>query len=241
MTHSLQKNAFALSFFLSALLLSFIAFCPFTTAALDTSAAENIAETVEKAKENLPTDPQQIREEYLAREWSKFIAQAPVIGSVHTYFLTHPLLFQILFAHPYEFSLTFFGIFILWLFFAIAATHIAAATTLIPRGGNTSIGICFAILLAQITFISLLVTTALKLVYSNEYWWVRLLIALLLFVLLVLAYHGSSIISKFLKQRHEANEKAQLKQQVAESRAFMRGVKEGQELTRGVKKDRIPV
>lgn len=236
MMHPFQHSSSSCTFLLITLFLSFIAFSSFTTAALDTSAAEGITETVEKAKENLPTDPQQLREEYLAREWSKVIAQAPVIGSVHTYFLAHPLLFQILFAYPYEFSLTSFGIFILWLFFAIAAARIAAATALIPRGGNTFVGICFAVLLAQLAFINLIVTAALKLVLSNEYWWMRLLLYLLLFVLLVLTYYGGSLIAKFLKQRKAATEKAQLKQQAAESRAFMRGVKEGQELVKGIKK-----
>lgn len=203
-----------------------------TASALDTSAAENIAQNVEAARDKLPTNPDDIKNSYLTQEWSAFIAKTPLLGSLHTFLLQQTLFFRIVFNAPYAFSLTFLGIFILWCFVAYHAGKVSAASGFIPRGGNRVLGIGVSVLFARLSFYNVLVSASLNLLRSNEYWAARIVLGIVIVGMLVLAWYGSSFFEAYLKQRKKAAQEAALQQNVAESAAFLKGVREGQAAAR---------
>lgn len=216
----------------------FLAVIASASSALDASAAEGIAQNVETARDRLPTNPDDIKNTYLTQEWSAFIAKTPVLGTLHAVLLKQTIFFKIVFNTSYEFSLTFLGIFILWCFVAYHAAKIVAASGVIPRGGTVVIGLAAAVLFAQISLYNILVSAALQLVRSNDYWAARIVIGIVLLGLLALAWYGSTFFERYLKQCKAAAQQAALKQNVAESAAFLKGVREGQ-AARGNKARRL--
>lgn len=202
------------------------------SSALDASEIENAAsgaaEKVETVRGKIPTSADDVRNDYLTKEWSAVIAATPFIGPVHSFFLQQTLFFKLVFNTPYEFSLTFFCIVLLWLFVAYHAAKASAASGFIPRGGNIALGLCVTLLLAQLSLYNSLASASLSLLRSPENWVARIVISILLISLFVLAWYGSSFFEAYLKKRKKAAQEAKLQQNVAESSALLKGIREGQ-------------
>src|SRR3989344_1302950 len=78
-----------------------------------------------------PEDIEQLRQNFLKQQWTEIISKNKVLGPLHNFFVNNTIIFQILFAHTYELSLTLFGIIILWFFFMTKATKIIDSTGLV--------------------------------------------------------------------------------------------------------------
>src|SRR3989344_5498379 len=66
--------------------------------------------------DDLPRDSEQIKDQYLTQEWSKFIENNKVLGPVHKSFIAYPLPFIIIFGEPYNLSIIFIVVVFLWIF-----------------------------------------------------------------------------------------------------------------------------
>src|SRR5256885_948076 len=97
--------------------------------------------------QNLPSDPDELREKYLNQEWSALIKNSTIIGPMHSFFLSIPLPFIILFGQPYSFSARFFLLAIIWLYVMAIAADILASSGLLKRAASIPIGIGIAIIL----------------------------------------------------------------------------------------------
>ena len=139
--------------------------------------------------------------------------------------------FKIAFAEPYSFSLVFFMILVLWVLAAINATKLTKAIGIINPNLCWIAGILIAVIIAQTKLYSFITNSILAIVFSNDAWWVRMIIWTVVAGILVLVnYFGGAIstsLKEWLKKRKEDQEKAKLKQKVETVEAFVKGVEEG--------------
>src|SRR3989344_2055704 len=148
-----------------------------------------------------PEDIEQLRQNFLKQQWTEIISKNKVLGPLHNFFVNNTIIFQILFAHPYELSLTLFGIIILWFFFMTKATKIIDSTGLVKGGVSVAIGAAFAIILAQTRLLKTIVTFTLDVMFKQSSWWFRIIIAIIAFGFLALAHVVLGLISQNLKAK----------------------------------------
>jgi len=180
--------------------------------------------------ENIPKSPEEIKELYLRQEWSNFIAKIPIIGSIHNFFLTHPLPFKILFAYPYEISLTFFLIFILWIFLVAGAADIINASGFTKNPISFLIGLAFSVILSQIGALKGIVLFTLNIIYAKETWWIRLILWLTFFVMLVVIFYFEKILGQQIRKGIKARKERELKEEEEEHEEYIKGAEEGRKI-----------
>src|SRR3989344_6830208 len=115
-------------------------------------AREVLAREFNVSLDKIPTNQKDLERFYLQHEWSKTISQNRVLGPVHNFLLKVPIVSRALFAYPYEFSMTFLLILILWVFIWYHASKIVEGTGFVKGGIAVIIGALVAIILAQIRF-----------------------------------------------------------------------------------------
>lgn len=178
-----------------------------------------------------PSNPgekiEDIRNRYLTQEWSKIIAEKPVIGAIHTFFLAHPLPFKILFNYPYTFSPTFLLIVVLWIYFIFIVKDIMSFTAYDDKIGWI-VGILSPIFLAHIGFLNIVSSFFVDLVISKDKWWIRWIIGILLTIGMVILYKLEGVISKAIAHAREQDRMYELQAKVAKSDEFRKGFQQGQ-------------
>ena len=174
--------------------------------------------------EEIPTDPEQIKNQYLKQEWTKIIANNSVLGPIHRKLTKASPIFTILFAHPYEISLTFLSIIILWLFVAIRSSEIIKSWGIIKSGFSYLTGLILTIILSQIRVIELIATSVLNLIFAPENWWLRLIIGIISLGVLAAIYVLSRMLSQYLKQQKKAKTEEQTEQKLKELKGITKGI-----------------
>jgi uncharacterized membrane protein len=176
----------------------------------------------------------QNKSEYLKQEWMNIVSKHKVIGPVHNFFVAHPLLFQILFAHPYEISVTFLFILILWVFVLVTTADVLGKSGILKGLLPFAIGIGAAIILAQVRAIQALSNFFVNLVFAKDAWWIRLIVWLLIMLTLVIFYYIGRITAAKMKKSREEKEKKATEEKAEQTEkkltALEKGMKEGTEL-----------
>jgi len=187
-------------------------------------------ETIEK----IPKTPEEIRNAYLQQEWGKIITGLPLIGPIHNLSVNNPMPFKIAFAEPYSFSLVFFMILVLWILVAIIATKFAKATGFIDQKLCWIAGILFAIIIAQTKLYSFITKSVLAIIFSNEAWWIRVIIwVVVIGVLVIIHYFGralSTSLKKYMEKRKQEKRMSVVEQKAKRAEAFVKGAEEGRKL-----------
>lgn len=191
---------------------------------------ENTKSKVDSGIEKIADTPENIKNKFLTKAWGEMIAKNRIIGPIHKIFSQYPLPFIILFAHPYEISLTFFCIFFLWLFIAIAVSKQIKATEAFGAAGAFFLSVIVAIIVAQTGLIKLIVVSLLSLIFSKELWWARLLISAIIIALILALGYINGLIAKNLKVAREKRKKEAEEEKVEKMDNFIKGVEEGQKL-----------
>jgi len=183
------------------------------------------------SSEKIPTsqeDIEKLRQGFLQKEWTELISKNKVIGPVHNFFSNEKtqIVLKIIFAHPYEISLTFFLILILWLLILIQSTKIVKSSEIIKKELAFPIGIAIAIIFAQLKIIKLIVTFSLDLAFKQENWWIRVIIIIFFLAFVALAYALSGILAQHFKKQKEAKTKKETEQELSNMKRFSTGIKE---------------
>jgi len=236
-----MKKSYLKLIFASLLILSLaFSILPFikTVSAADVPSPEGVISQQTGVDVNqIPATPEQIKEEitnyYLKQEWGKIITNKPIIGPIHNFLTAHPLPFQILFAEPYTLSPTLLIVIVLWLFFALKSAKIIESSGIINKNFAIPIGFGIAIILAQIHLLRLIVNSTYLLIFSREAWWERLILIFVALGLFGTLYYLSDYFSKYLEEAKKAKELGEMKKGIKESKAFIKGVEEGEELFEG--------
>ena len=219
------KFKFALLIISTLLITSlFVFYSNNASAALSTTNLEDTTNTLNENLQNIPKTPQEIRDRYLRQEWNNIISKMTFIGPIHNFFIANPVIFNLLLREPYSFSLTFFSIFILWLCIAIWMKNIFKPIFK-QKWMAWLIGFAIAIALAWVTAIKTIVFAVFTVIFAEDAWWIRLILWLALLVAMILVFFVDHMIAQNIKKSKEAKEKAEMKQNIAENKAFVKGAK----------------
>jgi len=210
----------------------------YNVSAVDSAVTDAIGVNPESL-DNIPRTQEEAGDKasnYLRQEWNKLLTNNKLIGPIHNWSIGHPLFFQILFNEPYSFSLVFIWIVILWIFLAFNVSKVISSSFDSGPFLGISFGVGASIVLAQIGVIGGIVKFALKFIYAQEAWWMRLILGLVCLFFLVLFYFLNIYLKDWIKELKEERKKKDIEYGVKESRKFIEGVKEGQELSKEIRK-----
>ncbi len=189
--------------------------------------------------ENIPQNQDELKEEikkrYLEKEWSNIISNITIIGPMHNFLLKSKNIFIVPFGEPYSFTPTFILIAVLWLYFFLLMYDIIKGSKIVQKTPAFLISLGAAVIIAQTGLIKNLVTGALTLIYSKEAWWLRIIILILLFGGLYLVYFIEKKIGRTIRKEKEKQKIGEIKKETEESKSFIKGVKEAQNITKKYK------
>ncbi|MBU0466908.1 MAG: hypothetical protein KJ718_00445 [Nanoarchaeota archaeon] len=174
--------------------------------------------------DKIPTDPEKIKQLYLQTQWTEFIAKSRVLGPAHAFLTKISIAFQILFAHPYEISLTLFAIIVLWFIFGTQASKIIEAKTKIKGAYAFIIGLLIAIILAQARVIKVIATFLLDLIFKPSNWWMRIIVIIIVLAVVAIEIKESQILAKRLKENKIKKTQEEAEQQLKEVKGLTKGV-----------------
>jgi len=178
------------------------------------------------SKDKIPTDPEDIRQLYLKLRWTEVIENNKIIGPINKFFTKIQIVFEILIAHKYEMSLTFFLIFILWFLIAFQASKMIESYGRVKGWKALAMGLVIAAILAQIRIIKIVATTILDLIFKQENWWIRLIIGIVAFGVVAAVYVLSRMVGQRLKKKHKQRVEEESEQKLKEVKGFVSGVEE---------------
>ena len=171
---------------------------------------------------------------YLAEQWGLLIGKSAFIGPIHNFLSSNQLLFKIFFNYPYELSFAFFFVLVLWFTFVFKMTKIVKSMdlVLIKKSFTLPFVLILTIILAQLHVFNLIVRGIVNLMFLSDAWWVRIIVFVLICTVIVALSIFSNYLSKYFKTQAELKKQQELEQTSEEFKAFEKGVKEGQELTK---------
>ncbi len=196
---------------------------------------QKITNLAEKA-----SNPEQLKEEirnkYLNQEWGKILEKNRVLGPIHKFFINNPLIFQILFKEPYNLSLIFFLIIILWLFAMTGMSDLIRASKFVKGPVSLLIGAGVAVILAQTGLFKSIILAVLDIIFSKDKWWLRVLFWFIAAFVVTAAYYLNQMLANKIKEFKKAKETAIEKTKLAVSSAFVKGSIEGKKFIESLKK-----
>lgn len=184
--------------------------------------------------DSLPKDADEIRNRYLNQEWNKIIDKNKVLGPIHRFFIAHPKVFVVIFNQEYSFSQLFFATVLAWFLITMgmAAFYYKAIKNEII---DWLLGAVTASIIAVTGILKPIVEFILKIIFSQEYWWMRALVWLTLFLLYLISIGLIRELKKNFKAQELKKEKSEMKQKIEQSEAYIEGQKEAAELTKSKK------
>ena len=175
--------------------------------------AENIVgdleekiEGLEDTKENIEEGVENIKEtniDYLSEKWKTAFLKNKFISFVDSFFQKINFVFVVLFSENYSLSLTLFFIIILWLCFFFKLSEVLTDYSAFSSSVATVIGFGLVIIMAQLKFFRVIVESFGWLVFSQEAWWIRLIIFVVIVFVVVFLYKFSSQIGDSFKKNKE--------------------------------------
>lgn len=188
---------------------------------------DNLSNTID----NIPKTPEEIRDQYLKQEWNKIISDNKYLGPIHKFFVSNPKIFQIIFGEPYSFSLTFLGIFVLWIYIVLFSKKWFGQPSKSWIGG-----ILVAIGASWLGITKIFVTFVLTLISAQSTAWIRIIFWMIFIVIAIIVFYTESMIAKNIAAGKEKAKKEELERRVSNVEAYQEGEKEGLSLTEKFKK-----
>lgn len=165
----------------------------------------DVSEVIKKefniSPNKIPTTPEEIEREYLQREWTEVIANSTVLGPAHRGLTKISPVFVILFANPYELSLTLFFIILFWIMIAHQTEKIITSWGFVKKGYAFLIAIVLATILAQAKILKAISTLTVNIIYAPEHWWIRLILWMVAVLVFVIAHRAVSIVNQKIKEQ----------------------------------------
>lgn len=179
--------------------------------------AENIVgdleekiEGLEDTRENIEEGVENIKEtkwDYLGEKWKAAFLKNKFISFVDGFFQKINFVFVVLFGENYSLSLILFFIIVLWFYFFFKLSEILTDYSAFSSSVATAIGFGLVIIMAQLKFFRIIVESFGWLVFSQEAWWIRLIIFIVIAFVMVFLYKLSSQIGdSFKKNRKKTKE-----------------------------------
>ena len=167
---------------------------------------EEKIEGIEDTKENIEEGVENIKEtniDYLSEKWKTAFLKNKFISFVDSFFQKINFVFVVLFSENYSLSLTLFFIIILWLCFFFKLSEVLTDYSAFSSSVATVIGFGLVIIMAQLKFFRVIVESFGWLVFSQEAWWIRFIIFVIIIFVMVFLYKLSSQIGDSFKKNKE--------------------------------------
>lgn len=174
---------------------------------LSSVKAETPGEQVEKQLGVNPEklqSPEDIKNEYLKKEWASIIKNNSILGPIHTFLAENSgakLLEKILLNEYYTFSLVFIILFIIWLFSITIFSDLIKSSGIVKYPLSILLGLGFAIIFAQIGITKQIVLFLIGLIFSQAQWFMRWIVALLLFLAFAVGYYVNAIMAQKVQKK----------------------------------------
>ncbi len=210
-----MKKIWVLVFLLVLLILP-IVYAQISTGQLEDTieGLEEKIEEFEEKKENIEEDVEKIKEtkwDYLGEEWKEILLKNKFVSFVDGFLKKISFVFVVLFGESYSLSLTLFLIICLWLYFFFKFTEIFRDYSSFSSSVAMGIGFCLTIVLAQLKVLKQIVEFFGWLVFSQEANWLRFIIVLVIFLVMVILYKVTSGFGENFKKNKEQMEKERAK------------------------------
>ncbi len=193
------------------------------------SSAQDSGEIIKKEigidPNKIPTNLDELKEDYLQEKWTEFISKSKILGNLHKFLTKFSFLFIVLFAHPYEISLTLFLIIVLWFFVFLKTTEIINASRITKKSISLVIGAALAIILSHVGILKTLSVFIKDLILKPENWWMRTIIIAITFGVIAVVYVLSSILSRHIKEKAREKAEEESIQKVKEVKGFTKEIK----------------
>jgi hypothetical protein len=196
--------------------------------------------------DKLPQTPEElanVSSTYLKGQWQIILVNNSVIGPIHRWSMAHQGFYEVLFNEHYDLSLKFFLIFIFWWYVLIFVANVFELPQFLNMGAGTSIfpgfvaGFVTSLVLAHVNFFNMFVSWIITITnFAKGSWWKGLIVWSVGILLLTVLYTFGSMWKKSRRKAKEEAEKREVKTSIKESKAFLRGVEEGQAMTKDIRK-----
>mgnify|MGYP001609989979 FL=1 len=165
------------------------------------------------------------------------IAKNKILGPIHIFLKENVLikwLFLVLFNTTYSLSpLCFLTIVVCILFATLVGDSLRFYG--FERFSSALIGLSAMVITVQLGVINWLLVSLIDFISAKDAWWMRILFWVLVIVLIVLIGKTEGILSKFMQKREKEDKEEDRNQKIAEAEEFIKGVKEGQEISDKIK------
>lgn len=184
---------------LSLALLVFAVFCLISShnasAQINTANPTDILGINPETIPKTPEEATSLAGTYLQKQWENILNNTAA-GKVHNYLLQHQLPFNILLNENYELSSFFFWVLVLWLFIWAIFNDIFISAKL-DAMLSIFLGLVAAVGLARIGLIRVTANGLIALITKPEYWWAKILIAIVILAALVFIKIYFKLIKQF--------------------------------------------
>lgn len=201
-------------------------FGTFSIHALDSSGIEGQAQGVQEGVAKTQEQIDEIKTTFLGEQWRELFLRNRVISSVDSFFHKINVVFVILFARSYSFSLEMFFAFLIWLFTFLWMPKMAGVFVN-GKGIKYLIGLLATIVVAQLQVFNELSKVMVKIMFyrTSTAWSVAMFIFLVvaLFAYLVV----SNIIAKAMKKAKEEREKRKQEHEIKILKERDKGINKG--------------
>ena len=174
--------------------------------------------------------PEDIKNEYLKKEWASIIKNYSILGPIHTFLAENSgakLLEKVLLNEYYTFSLVFIILFILWLFSITIFSDLIKSLGIVKYPLSLLLGLGFAIIFAKIGITKQIVLFLIGLIFSQAKWFMRWIIALLLFLAFAVIYYVNAIIAQKVQKQQWHSLIEKMGQKIKEWDLYKEGLKSG--------------
>jgi len=171
-----------------------------------------VPEKVEEIQEFGEKITDEKKREYLAKEWQNFFLKNQIVSAIDSFLTKINIVFKILFATDYSFTLTFFFITILWIIFAIKLPFIIKDAFGLSLLASTGIGLALTVIIAHTKLFSFISSSFVKFVFYPEYAWLRIITFLIVIIALALIYTLLSFLENYLEKRKKSSQEKKTEQ-----------------------------
>jgi uncharacterized membrane protein len=166
----------------------------------------------------IPTSPEdaqriadEIKNDYLKKEWAKIIENNTFYSPIHKFLTNYPLVSIIILGQSYEFSVSFFCVFIFWLLTIFFIADFLRAFDIVKTWWPSfGFGILGAEILAHVGLTRFIVNTLLDVILNRHNIWTRLLLTAVFVIFIIALFFLSNFIGKMAKQTKEKNRKEEV-------------------------------
>lgn len=177
-------------------------------------------------------DAQQLKEEYLKKNWGELIAKNRVIGPIHNFFTAISPVFRVLFGMPYSLSLILLVVVLLWIYVVTKVDSALHAAGFMSRPVQIVTAVATGILLAQIRIFQFIAVWVEGIIVSQELWWMRLILIVVVVVVAFIIHYMAQMTIRLIRAKHMQGRELEREETLDEMKDFVRGVAAGRKAVR---------